>query len=84
MAGPENKISQCSATGGALPGEGRGSWFDPNRWPLKCDERGFLYCPSCGMKTKVKVLPGTELRQFPLYCTWCKKQTIIDYHHAGA
>lgn len=39
----------------------------------------YLLCPKCRKKTKVKIIPGTELKQFPLYCTWCKTETIIDY-----
>jgi len=46
-------------------------------------EKGFLCCPKCGRKTKTKVLPGTELKRFPLYCTWCKEQFIIN-HEARA
>lgn len=39
----------------------------------------YLLCPKCGKKTKVKIIPGTELKQFPLYCTWCKTETIINH-----
>lgn len=39
----------------------------------------YLLCPKCGKKTKVKTIPGTELKRFPLYCTWCKTETIIDH-----
>lgn len=40
---------------------------------------GFLLCPECGRKTKTKVLPETTMKGFPLYCNFCRKQTIIDY-----
>lgn len=44
------------------------------------NEKGFLLCPQCSGKTKTKVIPGTtKLKQFPLYCPWCKKETRIDY-----
>lgn len=42
-------------------------------------EDGYILCPVCGKKTKTKVLPETELNQFPLYCPWCKRQTVIDH-----
>lgn len=45
--------------------------------PVTAD--GFLKCPQCGKKTKIKTIPGTELKRFPLYCTGCKRQTVIDY-----
>lgn len=42
-------------------------------------ESGFIPCPVCGRKTTTKVLHNTELKDFPLYCKWCKTQTVIDY-----
>lgn len=45
----------------------------------KVGKDGFLVCPVCGGQTKTKVLAGTELRSFPLYCKHCKKQTVIDH-----
>ena len=48
------------------------------------NEQGYICCPKCGMKTKTKVLPQTVLHQFPLFCTWCKRQTIIDYNPTQA
>lgn len=45
----------------------------------KVGKDGFLVCPVCGGLTKTKVLAGTELRSFPLYCKHCKKQTVIDH-----
>lgn len=46
---------------------------------MEVNEKGFICCPKCGSKTKTKVLPNTELKNFPLYCTWCKEEIIIDY-----
>lgn len=45
---------------------------------MKITARGFLICPKCGKPTKTKVLPRTILHSFPLYCTWCKQETVID------
>jgi uncharacterized protein YbaR (Trm112 family) len=45
---------------------------------VKINDKGFLCCPRCKKPTKVKVLPNTQLANFPLYCTWCKVETIIN------
>lgn len=45
---------------------------------VKTNKSGFILCPHCEGKTKTKVLPGTKLVHFPLYCSWCKRETIID------
>ena len=37
-----------------------------------------LYCPVCGNKTRNKVRPDTELKNYPLFCPKCKKETVID------
>ena len=39
---------------------------------------GFICCPSCGKKTKVKVYDNTSMSNFPLYCPWCKRENIVD------
>jgi transcription elongation factor Elf1 len=49
------------------------------RQSMKTNENGFLICPKCGKKTNVKVLPETELKNFPLYCNRCKVATKIDH-----
>jgi hypothetical protein len=46
---------------------------------MKTNENGFLLCPKCGKKTNIKVLPNTELKNFPLYCNRCKVATKIDH-----
>ena len=47
---------------------------------MEVNSKGFLYCPKCGRKTNVKVIPGTTcLVKFPLYCRLCRVETIIDY-----
>ena len=42
------------------------------------DDKGFILCPVCGRKTKVKVIRETELKNFPLFCPKCKNQCVID------
>jgi len=42
------------------------------------NDKGFALCPKCGKQTKTKVNPDTELKRFPLFCPWCKIETIID------
>jgi hypothetical protein len=47
---------------------------------LRVNRNGFLLCPGCSGKTKTKVIPGiTKLVRFPLYCSWCKSEFIIDF-----
>jgi hypothetical protein len=47
---------------------------------MRVNENGFLLCPECAKKTKTKVIPNvTKIRDFPLYCPWCKRETIINY-----
>lgn len=48
------------------------------------NENGFLLCPICRKKTKTKVLPKTELTNFPLYCSRCKIATNVNYSNARA
>ena len=38
----------------------------------------WIICPRCGEKTRVKIQEATLLKNFPLFCTWCKKETLID------
>lgn len=42
------------------------------------DGKGFVLCPVCGRKTKLKVIRKTELKNFPLFCPKCKNQGDID------
>jgi hypothetical protein len=46
---------------------------------IKINEKGFLCCPDCGKRTKTKVRSDSELKNFPLYCSWCKKEYVICY-----
>ncbi|EPY2304558.1 cysteine-rich KTR domain-containing protein [Clostridium sporogenes] len=38
----------------------------------------WLYCPICQNKTRVKVGTDTELKNFPLFCPKCKKESLIS------
>ena len=38
----------------------------------------FVLCPICGNKTRTMIREDTALRNFPLYCPKCKKETIIN------
>ena len=42
------------------------------------DNKGFVHCPYCKGKTKTKVNKDTILINFPLYCSWCKREMIVD------
>ena len=41
------------------------------------DEGKWLLCPKCNKKTKVKVYKQTKMYNFPLFCPWCKTETIV-------
>jgi hypothetical protein len=54
------------------------------------DESGFILCPVCGCKTRIKVRPDTVIINFPLFCPKCKQESNIDvkdssviFHGAG-
>lgn len=38
----------------------------------------WIKCPICGAKTRVRILPTTIMKDFPLYCRHCKNETIIN------
>lgn len=38
-----------------------------------------LDCPVCGSHTGVGVLENTVLLNFPLYCSACRREHIINY-----
>lgn len=47
---------------------------------MQTNDSGFILCPQCGKKTKTKIIPGTTvLMRFPLYCSWCHEEILIDY-----
>ena len=35
-------------------------------------------CPICENKTRLKMRNDTVLKNFPLYCPKCKKESLID------
>ena len=37
-----------------------------------------IVCPKCGHATQVKILPTTALVDFPLFCKYCKQETIVN------
>ena len=37
----------------------------------------WLLCHVCGSKTRDRIKANTEMKNFPLYCPKCKKETII-------
>jgi len=39
---------------------------------------GFVYCPVCEKKTKVKIIHKTKAMNFPLFCPKCKCVTEIN------
>ncbi len=44
-------------------------------------ERQWVLCPLCGAKTRLQLLPETELKEFPLFCPKCKRESIISARH---
>lgn len=42
------------------------------------DNTKWVVCPYCNCKTRVKLLPETVLKCFPLYCPKCKKEVVIE------
>lgn len=37
----------------------------------------WIMCPICGKKTRDRIRPDTELKNFPLYCPKCKQESLI-------
>ena len=44
-------------------------------------ESTFVCCPLCGGKTRLKLLPETVLKSYPLFCPKCKREAIISAEH---
>jgi len=38
----------------------------------------WVHCPVCGNKTRLQIRADTELKNFPLYCPKCKRESLID------
>ena len=44
-------------------------------------ESTFVLCPLCGGKTRLKLLPETVLKNYPLFCPKCRREMIISAEH---
>lgn len=44
-------------------------------------ESQWVICPLCKGKTRLKLLPDTVLRNYPLFCPKCKNEVIINAAH---
>ena len=42
------------------------------------DNERWIFCPFCGAKTRARLLPDTVLRNFPLFCPKCRRESIIN------
>lgn len=42
---------------------------------------GFICCPVCKGKTRVKVISSTKAVNLPLFCPKCKHETIVNYEN---
>lgn len=38
----------------------------------------WILCPICGNKTRDRIREDTVLKNFPLYCPKCKKESLIE------
>ncbi len=38
----------------------------------------WVHCPVCGNKIRLQIRADTELKNFPLYCPKCKRESLID------
>ena len=38
----------------------------------------WVLCPVCHSKTRLKIREDTILKNLPLYCPKCKRETLID------
>ena len=41
-------------------------------------EEKWIFCPVCGAKTRLRLLQKTVLWNFPLFCSKCKRESIIN------
>ncbi len=44
-------------------------------------ETHWVTCPLCKAKTRLKLLPDTVLKNYPIFCPKCKKEVIINAEH---
>ena len=45
---------------------------------MSAAEERWVLCPVCGAKTRLRILQRTVLRDFPLFCPKCKRESIIN------
>lgn len=38
----------------------------------------WVLCPFCGSKTRDRIRKDTVLKNYPLYCPKCKRETLIE------
>ena len=41
-------------------------------------ETTFVLCPLCEGKTRLKLLPETVLKNYPLFCPKCRREIVIS------
>ena len=51
---------------------------------MKPSDEKWILCPICGAKTRARLLPDTVLRNFPLFCPKCRRESIINAELVGA
>lgn len=44
----------------------------------KSEEKHWVLCPVSGAKTRLQLLPETELKVFPLFCPKCRRESIVN------
>lgn len=42
------------------------------------EETKWLTCPKCGKKTRIKQQKTTKMKDFLLYCHWCKTESVVN------
>lgn len=45
---------------------------------MSAAEEKWIPCPVCGAKTRLRLLQKTVLRDFPLFCPKCRRESIIN------
>ena len=50
---------------------------------MKPSDEKWILCPICGAKTRARLLPDTVLRNFPLFCPECRRESIINAELVG-
>lgn len=42
------------------------------------NQENWILCPVCGNKTRIRAREDTVLKNFPLFCPKCRRETLID------